>query len=118
MCPEDFEKSLWFQKEQVHVVAPKEASTCRSKGPTGEWIERTHNCVIASGSFKGKVSQMEVVEDFESRPHIAVSFVVKREKEMQEWNEQKLPKVFPGFSGGRLSGRSAKRERWRRRRGR
>ena len=28
-----FEKSLWFQREQMHVVAPKEASTCRSKGP-------------------------------------------------------------------------------------
>ena len=37
-----------------------------------------------------------------------MSFVVKREKEMQEWNEQKLPKVLPGCSGGRLPGRSAK----------
>ena len=42
MCPEDFEKSLWFQEEQMHVVAPKEAATCRSAGPTGEWIARTH----------------------------------------------------------------------------
>ena len=39
MCPEDFEKSLWFRRERMHVVAPKEASTCRSKGPKGEWIE-------------------------------------------------------------------------------
>ena len=36
MCPEEFEKSLWFQKGQMHVVALKEASTCRSKGPKGE----------------------------------------------------------------------------------
>ena len=36
---------------------------------------------------------MEVVEDFESRPDKAVSFVVRREKEMKEWSEQKLPKV-------------------------
>ena len=28
---------------------------------------------------------MRVVEDFESRPHQAVSFVVERGKEMQEW---------------------------------
>ena len=49
---------------------------------------------------------MEVVEDFESRPHKAVSFLVEREKEMQEWNEQKLPKVLPGYSGGKLPGRS------------
>ena len=83
MGPEDFEKSLWFQKEQMHVVAPEEASTCRSKGPKGEWIERTYDNVIASGSLEGKISQMEVVEDFESRPQKAVSFVVAREKEMQ-----------------------------------
>ena len=51
---------------------------------------------------------MKVVEDFESRPHKAVSFVVEREKEVLEWNEQKLPKVLPGYSGGRLPGRSTK----------
>ena len=33
-------------------------------------------------------------------------FLVEREKEIQEWNEQKLPKVPPGYSGGRLPGRS------------
>ena len=38
-----------------------------------------------------KDSQMEVVEDFESRTHKAVSFVVERDKEVQEWNEQKMP---------------------------
>ena len=27
---------------------------------------------------------------------------------MQEWNEQKLPNVLPGYSGGRLPGRSTK----------
>ena len=58
MCPEDFEKSLWYQMEQMHVVAPKEPSTCRSKGTKGEWIERTYDHVIASGSLKGRISQM------------------------------------------------------------
>ena len=27
---------------------------------------------------------------------------------MQDWNEQKLPKVLPGYSGGRLPGRRTK----------
>ena len=45
---------------------------------------------------------MKVVEDFELRPHKAVCFVVEKDKEVQEWNEQKLPKVLPGFNGGRL----------------
>ena len=41
MCPEEFENSVWFQKELMDVVAPKEASTHRSKDSKGEWIERT-----------------------------------------------------------------------------
>ena len=75
MCPEDSEKSLWFQRELMHVAVPKEASTCRSKSLKDVWIERTYDHVVASGSLKGKISQMDVVEDFESRPHEAVSFV-------------------------------------------
>ena len=31
MSPEDFEKSLWFRKDQMHVIAPEGVSTCRSK---------------------------------------------------------------------------------------
>ena len=59
-------------------------------------------------SLKGKISKMKVVEDFESRPHKAATFVVERGKEKQEWSGQKLPKALPGFSGGRLPGRSTK----------
>ena len=51
---------------------------------------------------------MKVLQDFESGPHKAVSFLVEREKQIQEWNEQKLPKVLPGYSGRRLPGRSTK----------
>ena len=51
-----------------------------------------------------------VIEDFESTPHKAVTFVVERGKERQEWNEQKLPKTLPGYSGGRLPGRSTERK--------
>ena len=92
-----------FQREQMQVAAPSETSTGRSKGQKGEWIERTYEYVLAK-----KISHMKVVEYFESRPHKAVSFVVEKEKEIQEWNEQKLPKVLLGHSGGKLKGRSAK----------
>ena len=51
---------------------------------------------------------MKVVEDCKSRPHIAVSSVVERDQETQEWNEQQMPKVLPGYSGGMLPGRSTK----------
>ena len=50
----------------MHVVAPKEASTCRSIGSKG-WIERTYDYVFACSSRRGTISQMVVVEDFESR---------------------------------------------------
>ena len=55
---------------------------------------------------KEKIWQMKVVEYFEPRPHKAVSFVVERGKERQEWSKQKLPKVLPG--GRSLPGRSTK----------
>ena len=63
----------------MHVVAPKGVSTCRSKGPKDVWIERTYDYVVASGSLKGTTLQMEV-EDIESRPHKAVSFVWYEER--------------------------------------
>ena len=40
--------------------------------------------------------------------HIKPSLLWSKEKEIKEWNEQKLPKVLPGYSGGRLQGRSTK----------
>ena len=55
MCLEGFEKSLWFRRERMHVVAPNESSTCGSKGPKGEWIERTYDYVIACNSLMGKI---------------------------------------------------------------
>ena len=48
---------------------------------------------------------MEVVEDFESLPHKAVSLQVEREKEIQEVRELNMPTALPGFSGGRMRGR-------------
>ena len=53
---------------------------------------------------------MKVVEVFESRPHKAVSCLVEREKEIREWNEQKLPKVLPGYSPGRREEESGREE--------
>ena len=91
----------------MHVVAPNEVSTCRPKVPTGEWVRKTYDYVIACNSLRTNITQMEVVEDVESRPHKPVSFVVEGAKETQEWIEQLLPKVLPGCSGGRFQGRSA-----------
>ena len=34
MSPEDFEKRLWFRKDQMHAMAPEGVSTCRSKKKT------------------------------------------------------------------------------------
>ena len=71
MSPEDFEKSLWFQR--VRILAPAGVSTCRSKNVKGEWVEKVHDYVIACSSLKGRISDTKI--DFESRPHTAVTFV-------------------------------------------
>ena len=78
MMPEDFEKSMWFQTRRVFIEAPKGASTCSLQSPKGILIERTCDYVLQK-SLKGKIKQIEVVEDFEFRPHKAVSFVLERE---------------------------------------
>ena len=69
-------------------------------------MEKVYGYVIACSRLKGRISDMKVIEDFESRPHKAVTFVVERGKERQEWNEQQLPQAPPAYSGGRLPGRS------------
>ena len=93
MSPQDFEKSLSFRKDQIHLIAPAGVSTCRSKNAKGEWVEKVYDNVVACSSLMGGFSNMKVMEDFVSRPHKADTFVVERGKERQEWNEQKLPKV-------------------------
>ena len=92
----------------MFMEAPaEEVSKCRSRGPKkGELSERTFDYVVASRCLRRKITQMESVEDFESRPRKAVSSVVERNKYIQEWREQKMPKARPGFSGGQLPGRS------------
>ena len=71
---------------------------------------------------KGNLANEGGTEDFESRPHQALSLewrMVERGKEMQEWNELKLPKAFFGYSrGGCQEGaqkrKAEKKERWKR----
>ena len=120
MCPEDSKKSLRFRSRHMFIKAPGEGvSTGRSNGPFDELNERTYDYVIASHGLQVKIKNMEVVEDFESRPHKAVIFLVERDKEFQVWRVQKVPKALPGFSGGKLPGTSkvAKKKRSRRKRG-
>ena len=48
ICPEDFRKSLWFKRRHMFIEAPEEGiSTCRSKGPKGELIERSYDYVTS-----------------------------------------------------------------------
>ena len=81
--PEDVQRSLWY-KRHVHVEGSARRGNllCRSKGPHGESIELTYDDVIDSQSTQDKIKGMEVVEDFESRPHKAMTFLVERDKEI------------------------------------
>ena len=81
MDPEDFEKGLWFRKDQMYVMAPEGVSTCRSRSVKGERVEKVYDYVRACSCLNGRISDIQVVEDFGSRPHKAVTFVVQRGKE-------------------------------------
>ena len=102
MCPEDLQEEPLAQKQaHISIEAPGEGvSTCRSKGPNGECVERTYGYVIASHSLQGKIKNMEVVEDFESRPHKAVTFLVERDKAFVVWREQKCRKFYQDTAVG------------------
>ena len=82
----------------MHVVAPNEVSTCRSKGPTGEWIERTYDYVIARERLRGTLSLMKVVEDFSSRPPKAVGKGAKRCQANSTENSRAKCQAMPGIA--------------------
>ena len=86
-------------------MAPEGVSTCRSRSAKGEWVEKVFDYVIACSSLKRRISDMQVTQDVQSRPHEAVTFVVERRKAGME-RAKKMPKALLGYSGGRLPGRS------------
>ena len=75
-------------------------STCPSTGPKGELVEMTFDCAVAVWSLQGKIQNSEVVEDFESRPHEAVTFRYERDTESQDVRELNMPEALPGLSEG------------------
>ena len=64
----------------MHVMAPEGVSTKRSKNAKGERAEKVHDYAIACCCLKGTISDVKVIEDFESRPLKAVTFIVERGK--------------------------------------
>ena len=82
-----------------------------SRSAKGEWVEKAYDYVMACSSPKGRISDMQVIEDFESRPHKAVTFVVQRGKARQEWNEHKLPKVVTWIQRRKFTRKKHGRER-------
>ena len=111
MNPEDLRNGSWYKSRPMFIEARGEGiSTCRRKGPNGELTQRTYDYVVASQSLQEKIKTMEVVEDFESRPHKAVTFLMERDTEIQELRELKMPTALPGCNGGKLLGKEAESE--------
>ena len=82
----------------MFIEAPGEGiSTFRLEGSNGELFERTYDYVMARESLQGKHKNTEAVEDFSSRPHKAVTFLVDRDKELQVMRESKMPVALPGW---------------------
>ena len=79
MCPEDFKRSFSFLSEHM-CGGPKRSVDLQINN--FEWCvdHRTYDYVIACHSFRGKISQMKVVEDFES---VVVERETRRYKGME-----------------------------------
>ena len=69
-----------FRKEQTYVMTPEGVSACRSRSAEGELVADVYDYVKTCSSLKGIISDIQVIEDFESRPHKAVTFAVQRGK--------------------------------------
>ena len=83
--PKHVRNNLWFKEKCMFIDGPEGRNRhLPIHGPQGELIERMFDYVIASRSLQGKFKNMEVAEDFEPRPHKAVTFLVERDKEIQE----------------------------------
>ena len=102
MSAEEFGRSLWYQNR--HMCIKGGVSTCRAKRSNGEMIERTYDYVVACRSLKERIKAIEVVEEFESRPHQAITVVLEGDKQIQEWREQKSRRIYQD-SVGKLTGR-------------
>ena len=57
-APDALEHRATGDRSLMHVVARKEVSTCMSRGPKGEWIERTYDYVVACNSLTGQFSRL------------------------------------------------------------
>ena len=66
-----------------------EFQSAARKKAKGEWVEKVYDFVIA-----GEISQMEVAEDFESKPHKAVSFVIKEERRCRNGMSRSCRRCF------------------------
>ena len=53
-------------------------------------------------SQKANIRNIEVIVDFDSRPHKPVSFEVPCKKEPQKVRTLKVPKPLPGCTGGKV----------------
>ena len=102
---EGLKKSLWSKERCMFTEVPEERmSTCRSKGPCGEMIERNVSIRHCQSKFARKnTKDMDVVENFESRPRKAVTFLVDRDGEIQEWCELKMPTALPGIQRWKIA---------------
>ena len=54
--------------------------------------------LISTRNLRGKLENMEGVEDFESRPHKVVTFLVEGDREIQEVRELKMPECLVRFT--------------------
>ena len=65
MCPDGFEKSLWFQSRHMFIKAAEEGvSSCRKKSPKGDLFERTYDHVVMARWLWWKILNLDHTRQF------------------------------------------------------
>ena len=107
MDPGDLKKSLRYDARCMFIEAPVEgSSTCRSKGPDGEVIERTYYQVIASQKPARVTQEHGSGRRLRTRSALGGFFLMERDEKIQELRELKRPKASPGYSSEKLPARN------------
>ena len=76
MEPEALSQGSWHNERYMTIKTPRGGSTCRSTSQDGVLVTGIYHCVTVRRGLENKVTDMEVVEESDSRPHKPVVFRV------------------------------------------
>ena len=99
MDPNEFARSDWVNGFRAKVESPPQEAPRTVQGPQeGLAIRKTLDHFVVSESLEGKLENVDVVNEYLTSSHYAVSCTIKLQ-ESEKWIKQlKMPQKLPGAS--------------------